>query len=203
MKLCSAIVLLGTFCQAYSIGRYELVYDNMSITSTDPRLKGTMEFHTPDGEDIEYSANYYDMTGFSNPSSCLEGTPVESTGALTYDVESKSRDYTDTFDLPVSVWNGGNSASFCVRVTNTYEGEVIDEIEVLASITRSFTGDFEMSVATKTKDTKSFESTDNENEIDVNSFLCDNSFVSISNQEDAFDQGQGNKLHKAVVCGCR
>ena len=201
MKLCSAIFLLGTFRQASASesGRYELVYEAMSITSTDPGLSGNFEIRTK--EFIGYSIDYYDMVGVETPSTCLEGEFIQNDVKLAGD--GSGTDFVETFELPVSVWNGGNDASVCVRVTNTYDEEVIDEIEVHATITRSFTGDFEISVSTKTKDTQLFQSTDNENEIDVNPFLCDNSYNEITNQQPAFAQGQGKKLYKLVVCWCR
>ena len=215
MKLLSTIALLGYFIrhvfaeptQVYTpSGRFELKHGDpkMAITSTVAGLSGEVYFTSPNDSRFDYFVEYYDMADAGlSPTTCLVGTPLDSTSSLTY-VESELRDYTDVFELPASVWNDGDTAVICARMKSVFyddemNGEDIDAIETIATITRSFTGEFGISIATRTKTAKAFSSVENENTIEVESFLCDDNDDGIRIHDVAFAQGQGKKSDRFVA----
>ena len=199
MKLSSAIALLSIAHSAFAEsqeapGRFELLLRDpgIQITSTNP-LEGSLSFVTADGLDkAMLRIELFDMKDVSEDiTSCSGGASLGEAATPQSEDVTVGSSASLGFTLPDSVWNDGGVAKICACLkTVTDDGNDIDELEFLGTITRTFTGDFSLAVSTKTKDSP-FTSVEDTVDTDVNmdAFVCDGSDQPV--QDKVFAQGQG------------
>ena len=204
MKLLSAIALLGIANKAFAqepyvpSGRYDIVTrdvgDVMTISATNP-LAGEVLFQTSSSvANDQFVVEYLDMKAeTSPPTSCANGAVIEAEAAATVSDGTVDSDGNIPRSIAFSLDDGSiwvdNVAKVCAVLKSRVDGEDIGELEVLATITRTFTGDFSVNVVMKTKDASSFTDTQ-DTDVNVAADLCDGDGDAID-QNTQFAQGTG------------
>jgi len=200
MKLLSAIALFGIANKVFAYvpsGRYDIVTrdvgDVMTISATNP-LAGEVVFQTSSSvANDQFVVEYLDMKAEASPTSCANGVVIQAEAAATVTDGTADADgnipRSIDFSLDdASIWVD-NVAKVCAVLKTRVDGEDIGELEVLATITRTFTGDFSIDVVMKTKDASSFTG-DKATDVNVAADLCDGDGDAID-QNTQFAQGTG------------
>ena len=124
------------------------------------------------------------MDGVVNATGCDDGSLLSGVDTLLSQESSINR--TATFELPMDV-----VSAFCVCVKTVVDGEVIDSIDTLATISFNYIGEFKVGIAAKTKDMQTFDQI-TDNYILVKVYFCDDDNEELVSQD--LKQGQDFKI---------